>query len=231
MIVTELESGPQVRSRVTGQAVASARCVTFRDCAGVSAASSVTSLVLSVFPGADLLGRGFEAEGFCVVRGPDIVWGGDIRAFHVPRGRFDGVIGGSPCQEFSLLNRDRDFALGVEMLRHFCRVVVESGADWFLLENVPTVPSVQIDGFSVQRFNLRASECGGRQRRNRCFQFGSRDGTCLVCDRSVTENVSEAAAVATEAARDSRRTFADFCELQGLPRDFELCGAAASHTL
>jgi hypothetical protein len=25
-------------------------------------------LVLSLFPGADLLGRGFESEGFCVVR-------------------------------------------------------------------------------------------------------------------------------------------------------------------
>ncbi len=35
----------------------------------------MTQLVLSVFPGIDLLGRGFEAEGFCVVRGPDLLWG------------------------------------------------------------------------------------------------------------------------------------------------------------
>ena len=28
-------------------------------------------LILSIFPGADLLGRGFEADGFCVVRRPD----------------------------------------------------------------------------------------------------------------------------------------------------------------
>lgn len=38
-------------------------------------------LVLSLFPGIDLLGRGFEAEGFYVVRGPDLIYGGDIRAF------------------------------------------------------------------------------------------------------------------------------------------------------
>ena len=33
-------------------------------------------LVLSLFPGIDLLGRGFEAEGFCVVRGPDLLHAG-----------------------------------------------------------------------------------------------------------------------------------------------------------
>ena len=52
-------------------------------------------LILSLFPGIDLLGRGFEAESFAVVRGPDLLWGGDIRSFHVPPGRFDGIIGGS----------------------------------------------------------------------------------------------------------------------------------------
>jgi hypothetical protein len=54
-------------------------------------AVSRENLVLSVFPGADLLGRGFEQEGFCVVRGPDLVWGGDVRTFHPPPGAFGGV--------------------------------------------------------------------------------------------------------------------------------------------
>ncbi len=186
----------------------------------------MSQLVLSLFPGADLLGRGFEAEGYCVVRGPDIVWGGDVRGFRAPAGAFGGVIGGSPCQKFSMLNRNRpeDGGEGVELLGHFCRIVSEAAPDWFLLENVPTVPSVTVPGYCVQRFNLRASECGGRQRRNRCFQFGSRDGTCLVCDRSVTESVSEPAAIASEANREERRGFADFCELQGLPRSFDLPG-------
>lgn len=51
-------------------------------------------IVLSIFPGIDLLGCGFEAEGYCVVRGPDLLWGGDIRRFHVPAGRFNGIIAG-----------------------------------------------------------------------------------------------------------------------------------------
>jgi hypothetical protein len=35
-----------------------------------------------------------EQEGFCVVKGPDVLWGGDIRRFHPLAGRFDGIIGG-----------------------------------------------------------------------------------------------------------------------------------------
>jgi DNA (cytosine-5)-methyltransferase 1 len=38
----------------------------------------VTQLVLSLFPGIGMLDSAFEQEGFCVVRGPDVLWGGDI---------------------------------------------------------------------------------------------------------------------------------------------------------
>jgi len=48
-------------------------------------------LVLSLFPGIGLLDMAFEEEGFCVVRGPDLLWGGDVRRFHPPAGRVDGV--------------------------------------------------------------------------------------------------------------------------------------------
>jgi DNA (cytosine-5)-methyltransferase 1 len=60
-------------------------------------------LVLSLFPGIGLLDMAFEEAGFCVVRGPDVLFGGDIRRFHPLPGRFDGVIGGPPCQWFSRL--------------------------------------------------------------------------------------------------------------------------------
>lgn len=60
-------------------------------------------LILSLFPGIGLLDMAFEEQGFCVVRGPDALWGGDIHTFYPPPGRFDGVIGGPPCQSFSRL--------------------------------------------------------------------------------------------------------------------------------
>lgn len=199
------------------------------DAAGSREARCVTPTpVLSIFPGADLLGRGFEEEGYSVVRGPDIVWGGDIRRFHPARGIFEGVIGGSPCQQFSKLNRNPIEEIGLEMLGHYCRVVQESACVWFVLENVPGVPDVVIPGYTVQRLNLTAAECGGAQRRNRCFQFGARDGTCISPDRADTVRVTQPAAIASEAARENRRSFADFCELQGLPRDFDLPGLSVA---
>lgn len=182
-------------------------------------------LVLSLFPGIDLLGRGFEAEGFSIVRGPDLLWGGDVRTFHPPAGRFDGVIAGSPCQDFSRARRALPpTGQGLELLREFLRVVAEAGPAWFLLENVPGVPDVRIDGYTIQRFDLRANECGGRQRRLRHFQFGSREGLIIQPERRRADAKPEACALAVEGHQQQRRTWADFCELQGLPRDFDLPG-------
>jgi DNA (cytosine-5)-methyltransferase 1 len=187
-------------------------------------------LILSLFPGIDLLGRGFEAEGFCVVRGPDLLWGGDIRSFHCPAGKFDGVIAGSPCQDFSKKRRVPATGYGEEMLKQFARAVTEGQPDWWLLENVPTVRDVAIDGYKVQRFDLSARECGGKQLRLRHFQFGSKDGRPLIVEReSATDGrrcavTLEPCCLASEGKKKDRRGFDDFCELQGLPRDFKLPG-------
>lgn len=174
-------------------------------------------LVLSLFPGIDLMGRGFEQEGFCVVRGPDTLWGGDIRTFTPPPDRFDGVIGGSPCQDFSRLRRCPPSGYGRDMLTEFVRCVEQAAPDWFLLENVPGVPDISPHGYAVQRFDLRANEVGLNQQRLRHFQFGSRRGNVLVLDRPERTHVTERAAVATEGARANRRAWADFCALQGVP--------------
>jgi DNA (cytosine-5)-methyltransferase 1 len=182
-------------------------------------------LVLSLFPGIDMLGRGFEAEGFSVVRGPDILFGGDIRSFHVPVGRFGGVVGGPPCQEFSGLNRNPDLAAGRAMLDEFVRVVHEAKPDWFLMENVARVPDVHVEGYQMQRFDLNARECGSDQSRNRHFQYGSATGCVLIPDRVTNQGTRvRRCCTASEGTRLERRRWADFCELQGLPRDFELPG-------
>lgn len=179
-------------------------------------------LILSLFPGIDLLGRGFEAEGYCVVRGPDLITGGDIRDFHPPPGRFDGVIGGSPCQEFSSLHRGESTGYSLAMLHEYVRCVELATPSWFLLENVPRVPDVRPVGYTVQRFDLRANECGLTQRRLRHFQFGSRDGEVLLLDRAERQIVTAPAALAIEGTRTERRGWSEFCQSQGLPPDFDL---------
>jgi DNA (cytosine-5)-methyltransferase 1 len=108
------------------------------------------------------------------------------------------------------------------MLAQFVRCVEAAAPDWFLLENVPGVPDVAPVDYLVQRFDLRANECGLPQQRLRHFQFGSRRGCVLVLDRPERGPVTELAAVALEGSQPERRSWADFCEVQGLPRDFDL---------
>lgn len=181
-------------------------------------------LILSLFPGAGLLDRGFEQAGYCVLRGPDTVFGQRIEDFDASAtcGHIAGVIGGPPCQDFSRARRRPPTGHGVRMLAQFARVVTEAQPQWFLLENVPGVPDVHISGYRLQRFNLFAWEFGCRQSRNRSFQFGSRDGVPLVILRRT--QLQPARLAPAVMARDTPRNFADRCELQGLPRGFDLPG-------
>src|SRR5580658_7293864 len=110
-------------------------------------------LILSVFPGVDILGLAFELQGFCVVRGPDLIFGGDVRTFHAPPKHFTGIIGGPPCQDFSKARRAAPTGEGVEMLGHFTRIVTEAAPEWALMENVPAVPDLIIGDYITQRLD------------------------------------------------------------------------------
>jgi DNA (cytosine-5)-methyltransferase 1 len=136
------------------------------------------SLVLSLFPGIGLLDMAFEEEGFCVVRGPDLLWGGDVRRFHPPAGRFDGVIGGPPCKAFSPLanvNRARygEECIAENLIPEFERVVSEAHPKWFVMENVARAPVPSISGYCVDHVVLNNRWFGGAQNRERRFTFGA----------------------------------------------------------
>lgn len=140
-------------------------------------------LVLSVFPGIDLLGRAFEEEGYCVVRGPDLIWGGEVRAFHPPAGVFEGVIGGPPCQAFSVLrhlirHNGHEPRFG-NLIPEFERVVAEAAPAWFLMENVPDAPIPRVEGYITKPQMVRDKWVGGVQPRPRRFSFGTADGKAL----------------------------------------------------
>ena len=138
----------------------------------------MSQLVLSLFPGGGMLDYAFEIEGgFTVVRGPDPIWGGDIRSFHPPAGRFDGIIGGDPCQSHSsLANLVR--AKGLEpsfpdMTPEYQRVVEEAQPAWFLRENVPGAPEIKPLGYAVRSFLLdNWASLGQEQQRRRLGRPG-----------------------------------------------------------
>jgi len=177
----------------------------------------MTELVLSLFPGIGMLDKGFEEAGFCVVRGPDLIFGGDIRNFRVPSGKFDGVIGGPPCQDFSKARRSTPTGNGNEMLAEFQRIVQEAMPTWWLAENVPCVPDIRINGYSWQRLDVSPRDFGARQVRNRHIQFGSNDESVLVIERY------RAAAESTcTVTTGDRRPVSVIAELQGLPSDFDV---------
>ncbi|NJN96429.1 MAG: hypothetical protein HC875_21145 [Anaerolineales bacterium] len=181
----------------------------------------MSDLVLSLFPGVGLLDRAFEECGFCVVRGPDLLWGGDVRTFHPPPGVFKGLIGGPPCQEFSGLFREEPTGVGLEILAEYTRVVTEAEPEWFLLENVARVPDVTVPGYVTQRLDIDNGWFTDQSRRLRHVQFGSQSGRLLhVTARAVT--ASEGAALASD-----NRSFDELKRLQGLPDDFDLPGFLA----
>ena len=135
------------------------------------------SLVLSIYPGIDLLGRAFEEEGFCVVRGPDPLWGGDIRAFHPPSGVWGGIIGGPPCQHWTrLMFLNKHAGAGLDwVVSEYARIVEEAQPAWFLMEEVPYAPMPLAQGYHDYDVLLKDHDVGGVQPRERRFTFGTPD--------------------------------------------------------
>lgn len=191
----------------------------------------MSGLVLSLFPGIGLLDMAFEEAGFCVVRGPDLLWGGDIHKFHPPACRFDGVIGGPPCQAFSPLANLSGYT--ENLIPEFERVVHEAAPAWFLMENVREAPLPEVSGFKVCARLLNNRHLGEEQNRVRRFSFGTRDGRSLHFTTAALEAFEWKAAV-TAAHGGERRTHfkkgtggriqrysaAEALRLQGLPADF-----------
>lgn len=177
-------------------------------------------LILSLFPGIGLLDRAFEEAGYCVVRGPDTLWGGDIRKFNPPGGHFWGVIGGPPCQDFSRLRRTPPTGYGIEMLREFARCVTAASPEWWLMENVATVPDLAtvtlLSGYAIQRFDINQGwYCDVSRLRH--IQFGSKSGRLLAVTRRSVTDINHGAALANDD-----RPFEELCRLQGLPAGFDL---------
>ncbi|MBI3606623.1 MAG: DNA cytosine methyltransferase [Nitrospirae bacterium] len=94
----------------------------------------------------------------------------------------DVVIGGPPCQGFSLLNKKRDGDPRKELWRPFMEVVDRSGASVFVMENVPQllgsfehgeiIGVAEAMGFKLKWAKLCAADYGVPQTRWRAFIVG-----------------------------------------------------------
>jgi DNA (cytosine-5)-methyltransferase 1 len=186
------------------------------------------NLVLSLFPGVGMLDAAFEAEGFCVVRGPDVIWGGDIRSFDPPAGRFDGVIGGPPCQAFSAL-QTLQAARGIpprhgNLIPEFERVVALAKPAWFVMENVKGAPEPSVSGYHTDSQLIKDFWVGGQTLRMRRFSFGTRDGRRLGVDIAALHTPNPRPAVTSsdggKGVKMERYTLPEMIELQGFPADF-----------
>jgi DNA (cytosine-5)-methyltransferase 1 len=133
----------------------------------------MTYLVLSLFPGADLFGEAFEKENFCVVRGPELILGQDIRTWTTIPDKFDVVIGGPPCKSFSSVGRWKKTTWH-NLIPEFERVVAEARPLVFVMENVREAPIPYIEGYAIKDFILNAHHYGANQKRIRRFSFGYR---------------------------------------------------------
>lgn len=98
----------------------------------------------------------------------------------------DVVIGGPPCQGFSLLNRKRDNDPRRQLWRPYLEVVEKSNAKIFVIENVPQllgtfehgeiVGIAEEFGFKVVSGKLCAADYGVPQTRTRAIIIGSKIG-------------------------------------------------------
>lgn len=180
-------------------------------------------LILSLFTGAGLLDKAFRDKGFIVVSAGDIIYNidGDIKNFKGIKNKFEGIIGGPRCQDFSVLNRNRPDKFncyGFDMLQEFKRVVLECQPNWALLENVRETPDLIIDDYTFQRIDINQSWYENVNRL-RHIQFYSKKSNPLFIhfDRGVTDQDKkncDSAALASD-----NRTFKQLLKLQGLNED------------
>lgn len=176
-------------------------------------------IAIDLFAGAGGLSLGFEQAGFDVVAAVEIdpihcaiheynfpnckticrsvtdINGNEIRRWsRIGNRDIDVVIGGAPCQGFSLIGKralddDRN-----KLVHHYVRLVLELNPKYFVFENVKgltvgkhrqflmeIIEAFRKKGYEVKTDYqvLNAADFGVPQDRQRLFLFGARDGLAL----------------------------------------------------
>ena len=167
--------------------------------------------VLSLFSGCGGLDLGFSWAGY------DVVWANEIDSNAVETYKknlgdhiqcsdintlkaedlpdVDIIIGGPPCQSFSLAGKRMQDDPRSNLVWNFLRIVATKKPQVFLMENVPGLKSgkdkdgktilsqliaeFSLLGYNVSTFILNAADYGVPQRRRRLFVIGNLEGLAI----------------------------------------------------
>ena len=179
----------------------------------------VKPAVIDLFCGAGGLSEGFHQAGFAVLAGNDLdqASGATFRASHreanflagpiqdhsaaaflgaagLKPGDLDCLVGGPPCQGFSVYNHQRGLHDNRSSLyQQYLRIVAGVNPKWVVLENVTGMTSVaggaavtaildglRLLGFHVEQRILKAEEYGVPQERRRIIFVGNRLGIPII---------------------------------------------------
>jgi site-specific DNA-cytosine methylase len=178
--------------------------------------------ILSLYSGIGLFDSTFKNAGFCVVFGGDNKDGQhhNITKFKGIKGKFDGILITSPCQEFSKANRNPNYDLGCVYITEAVRIIYECGPEWVVFENVEGCPEIHVFGYERQSFFLNDSHVGGVQNRNRKIQFLYKTGNPLIISRNI---VSDGRKFASCVTTRTSLSIPEMSRLQGFP-NLELIG-------
>lgn len=178
-----------------------------------------TWTAIDLFCGAGGLSEGFRQAGFHILAGNDIDEAAGetyaathqeakflpglvedikadalLKAARLKPGQLDCLIGGPPCQAFSVYNHQRGMHdARSQLFREYLRLVEGLKPNWIVLENVTGITSIGNGsaveaiktglaglGYAVETQILRAEEYGIPQERRRIFFLGNRTGAPIL---------------------------------------------------
>lgn len=180
-----------------------------------------------------------------MVRGPDLLWGGDVKRFNPPGGVFDGIIGGPPCQAFSRLRRVfKHLPPAEDLIPEVERCVAMAQPRWFAMEEVDGAPLPVVPGYQVHAQMVRDVWVGGNTQRQRRISFGTAEGVHLRIEQVALHTQEPLPAITASGSTwvpvrlggsakpkttrgriygDKSAAFFDQAKVaQGLPADFDL---------
>ena len=188
---------------------------------------------ISIFSGIEAASRAFEPLGWYPVafseyasfpsavleeRYPSVPNLGDITSvdWSSYKGTVDLIVGGSPCQTFSLAGNRTGLAGASGLMWEYIRAVRDVRPDWFLWENVPGALSADhgdayqqllenMDslGYGMAWRVLDSQFFGVAQRRSRLFLVGRRISTMPPVDGSQDDSSTRAANTAARVLFES----------------------------